>query len=436
MNRAGKKGRAGGARLGGGRLALAVLLVALFAGSSLADGLDPHFERLPFGCTIIRSEAVGSEQRAAIGQRLGVALKALSNTAVTLHGASLQVNILEANTAADAQRLYQAILNAHRGDPAFCLRDGEKVVEFCKVPDSALAIKAAYELGYVTKPSCVRYRIKVGVATVRTADYGAFNELSQLYFSADTARPSAETVARAAKLTQGFAFGDALAVRCAQGADASQVYRFAPAPAGVETQAGDRAVFAFRDLPKALGVPHVTLTGEFACDASGLTPTTRRADAALLAATRFWPVGDPGVRALARDITKGRSDDKARVEALLAWLEPGKHIKSEGPPGSRWGVKRVLAQRYGHCWDASDVFVTLARAVGVPARQVGGWLYGTGGHVWAEVLVEGTGWQQVDPTGAGRLACGIYHIPYFTTEDGAMPILYVSLPRLEIIETR
>ncbi len=418
------------------QLARVGVLVALLAGVSLADGLDPHFERLPYGCRVTRSEAVGSEQRASVGTRLGVALKALSSTAVTLHGVSLQVNILEAETEADAPRLYQAILNAHRGDTAFCLRDGDKVVEFCKVLDSALATKAAYELGYIKKPARVRYRITAGMATVRTADYEAFNELSQAFFAADPDKPSAETVKRVTELKKGFAFGDTLTLRCAPGADASPVYRFVPAPVGVETQAGDRAVFAFRELPQALGVPYVKLTGAFTCDASGLTPTRRSADAALLAATPFWPVGDPGVRALARDITKGCADDTAKVAALLAWLAPGENIKSEGPPGSRWGVKRVLAQRYGHCWDASDVFVTLARAVGVPCRQVGGWLYGTGGHIWAEVLVDGKGWQQVDPTGAGRLACGIYHIPYFTTEDGAMPILYVSRPRLEIIEVR
>jgi hypothetical protein len=52
--------------------------------------------------------------------------------------------------------------------------------------------------------------------------------------------------------------------------------------------------------------------------------------------------------------------------------------------------------------------------------------------VWAEYYDEKKGgWQQVDSTGAGQLRCDIYHIPYFTTEDGEMPILYVSLPKIE-----
>jgi transglutaminase-like putative cysteine protease len=414
---------------------LHVLSCALFAVAALADGLDPHFERLPFGCRVTRSEAFGDEQRAAVGARLGVALKALSNTALSIHGSTLQVCILEAASEADTPRLYQAILGAHRGDKAFCLRDGSRVVEFCKVSETALAVKAAYELGYVKKPAHVRYRFAARVATVRAADYKAFNDLSQAFFAADPARPSAETAARVAELAKGFEFGDSLPLRCVPDVErGSPEYQFAPVPVGVQTQAGDRAVFSFRGQPRSLGVPYVALTGEISCAASGLTATRRLADASLLAPTAYWPSDDPAVRALAREITAGCADDASKVAALLAWLAPGANIKAEGPAGSRWGVKRVLAQRYGHCWDASDVFVTLARAAGVPTRQVGGWLYGTGGHIWAEVLVPGKSWRQVDPTGAGRLACGIYHVPLFTTEDGAMPILYVSRPCLVIEE--
>ena len=86
-----------------------------------------------------------------------------------------------------------------------------------------------------------------------------------------------------------------------------------------------------------------------------------------------------------------------------------------------------------HSW-LSRFAVTLARAAGVPTRQVGGWLYGASGHIWAEVLVEGTGWQQVDPTGGGELTCGTSYIPYFVTEDGHMPILYAQMPTIELVE--
>ena len=123
------------------------------------------------------------------------------------------------------------------------------------------------------------------------------------------------------------------------------------------------------------------------------------------------------------------------MQAILAWLAPGRNVKFGGPViGSRWGVEKVLKQKYGQCWDFSDCFVTLGRASGIPCRQVAGWMYGGGGHVWAEILVEGKGWQDLDSTGGGKLQCGIYHIPYFTTEDGEMPIAYLSMPKIDILK--
>ena len=128
------------------------------------------------------------------------------------------------------------------------------------------------------------------------------------------------------------------------------------------------------------------------------------------------------------------NDEKAM--AILEWLSPGQNLKHAGQTGSRWGTLKVFEQKFGHCWDFSDCFVTLARAAGVPSRQVAGWLYGSSGHVWAEYYREGKGWQQVDPTGGGQILCGIYHIPYFTTEDGEMPILYVAMPKIDVVQPK
>jgi len=176
---------------------------------------------------------------------------------------------------------------------------------------------------------------------------------------------------------------------------------------------------------------------EIVAHESGITPTIRIPDEKLVGSTPFWPSDDPEIMALAKRITSENRTDETKVRSLLEWLAPGRNIKSGGPVrGSRWGVKRVLQQKYGHCWDFSDCFMTLCRASDIPCRQVGGWLYGSCGHIWAEVLVEGKGWKQVDPTGGGKIGCGIYHIPYFVTEDGEMPILYVAMPKIEIIAAK
>jgi transglutaminase-like putative cysteine protease len=172
-------------------------------------------------------------------------------------------------------------------------------------------------------------------------------------------------------------------------------------------------------------------------DETGFVPTTLKAGRTLLSSTEFFPSNDPEIIALAAKITTGKRTTEDKVRAILEWLAPGKNIKFGGPvTGSRWGVKKVLKQKFGQCWDFSDCFITLCRASGVPCRQVGGWLYGASGHIWAEYLDEGKGWKQVDATGAGKLNSGIYHIPYFTSETGEMPILYVSMPTIEIVETK
>ena len=175
---------------------------------------------------------------------------------------------------------------------------------------------------------------------------------------------------------------------------------------------------------------------EVTVGSSGLRESTAEPSEALTTATPFWPADDPNLKALAQRITHGKTTNEAKVMAILEWLAPGKNLEYSGQTGSRWGVAKVLEQKFGHCWDFADCFVTLARAADVPSHQVAGWFYGSSGHVWAEFYREGKGWQQVDPTGGGILRCGIYHIPYFTSEDGEMPILYVSMPRIEAVQTK
>jgi transglutaminase-like putative cysteine protease len=189
--------------------------------------------------------------------------------------------------------------------------------------------------------------------------------------------------------------------------------------------------YSFEELPERHGVPFVAATLNIVVDETGLCADPDPPGADLTAATSFWPADDPDLIALARRITDGAATRDEKVDALLEWLAPGENLRYSGETGSRWGTARVFEQGYGHCWDFSDAFVTLARAAGVPCRQVAGWLYGSSGHVWAEYYREGKGWQAVDPTGGGRLRCGIYHIPTFTSEDGAMPIVYLSMPRIE-----
>jgi transglutaminase-like putative cysteine protease len=109
-------------------------------------------------------------------------------------------------------------------------------------------------------------------------------------------------------------------------------------------------------------------------------------------------------------------------------------VAYDGPVGSRHGVPRVLSQRFGRCWDKSDLFVTLARAAGIPARQVAGWVPPLdAGHVWAEVQIAGEGWIPVDPTCAW-LGTSVDYLPFFATEDGTMSVLQLRKPTIRRVE--
>jgi transglutaminase-like putative cysteine protease len=235
-------------------------------------------------------------------------------------------------------------------------------------------------------------------------------------------------------LLEKFDFGDRIILRSQNITGETMKYEFSPAPVGV-LEDGPVTVYSFRALPKKAGVPYVELTFEITVGNRDPESQAEGPTRMSTSATPMWPSDAPEILELARHIVGTASSNEEKVAAILQWLAPGKNIQYSGSTGSRWGVQKVLEQGFGHCWDFSDCFVTLSRAVGVPSRQVAGWLYGGSGHVWAEYYREGLGWQQVDPTGGGELPCNLYHIPYFTTENGEMPILYVQVPRVEVIGT-
>ena len=105
-------------------------------------------------------------------------------------------------------------------------------------------------------------------------------------------------------------------------------------------------------------------------------------------------------RALISDLPDG-DDLTGRLHALsgairdaIAWT-PGKSEVS-------WSAEDALRAGHGVCQDHAHVFVACARAMGVPARYVSGYLMMTdridqdATHAWAEAHVDGLGWVGFD----------------------------------------
>ena len=118
----------------------------------------------------------------------------------------------------------------------------------------------------------------------------------------------------------------------------------------------------------------------------------------------------PRVRKLAAEVTAGKTTPVEQARAIYDYLVATmKYDKTE--PG--WGngdTERACDIRKGNCTDFHSLFISLARAKGIPSRFVIGFpLTAADGHVagyhcWAEFYVRGRGWIPVDASDASKLS--------------------------------
>lgn len=122
-----------------------------------------------------------------------------------------------------------------------------------------------------------------------------------------------------------------------------------------------------------------------------------------LKSTRFIPT-DGKIREIALSIANDKQKISEKARAVYQWVVENT-VRDPDVKGCGTGeVEKVLAKRGGKCADISSVFVSIARAAGVPAREVFGLRLGkkdeedmTGGHhCWSEFYVPGYGWVPAD----------------------------------------
>lgn len=123
-----------------------------------------------------------------------------------------------------------------------------------------------------------------------------------------------------------------------------------------------------------------------------------------LGATRLGPINGE-VKKLADKITKGKKTVLAKARAIYDWTCSNTYRDPNTPGCGTGDVCALLKKPGGKCTDISSVYIALARASGVPAREIFGIRMGkkaeediTGyQHCWAEFYQPGYGWVPVDP---------------------------------------
>lgn len=118
----------------------------------------------------------------------------------------------------------------------------------------------------------------------------------------------------------------------------------------------------------------------------------------------------PRVRELAARETRGRKGTLARARALFDYTVAVMRYDKTLPGWGEGDTERACDLKAGNCTDFHSLFISLARASGIPARFVMGWPIPAGKtegeisgyHCWAEFHDEKLGWVPVDASESAK----------------------------------
>lgn len=132
-----------------------------------------------------------------------------------------------------------------------------------------------------------------------------------------------------------------------------------------------------------------------------------------LESTDEIPANDPEMKTIANKTITGKKGTLEKAKAIYDWVVQNTF---RDPDVKGCGLASPIrtvnyCEGGGKCADISAVFVTLARAAGIPARDVYGLRLSlpkdgdvtSGFHCWAEFYLPGTGWVMVDPADVRKM---------------------------------
>lgn len=126
--------------------------------------------------------------------------------------------------------------------------------------------------------------------------------------------------------------------------------------------------------------------------------------------TSLGPI-DGQVKKLAEEIVAGKQTVYDKAKAIYDWICENMYRDPKTRGCGSGDVCSLLADPGGKCTDIHSVFVALARAAGIPAREIFGIRQGKKDlvditkwqHCWAEFFLAGYGWVPVDPADVRKM---------------------------------
>ncbi len=121
--------------------------------------------------------------------------------------------------------------------------------------------------------------------------------------------------------------------------------------------------------------------------------------------TAYLGGAEAEIRKIAATITRGKTTTLAKAHAVYDWVVDTMRRDPDVKGCGLGNVEQLLTKKSGKCADISSVFIALARASGVPARDIQGIRLPKGKegditkwqHCWAEFYLPGYRWVVVDP---------------------------------------
>jgi hypothetical protein len=179
---------------------------------------------------------------------------------------------------------------------------------------------------------------------------------------------------------------------------------------------GDTMVVT-REAPEALVAPYTLPDGG------------RRIMPELTMAEPLVQSNHPDILRLARRLARGQRDPRVVAERINQWVYDSltKRITFGIP-----SALQVLRARAGDCNEHAQLFVALARAVGIPARINGGLAYIDGKfyyHAWPEIFLRD--WVSIDPT-FGQFPADAAHLRFIVGGLGRQAEMIRLMGRLKL----